>query len=202
MKLYYSPGACSLSPHIALLEAGLPFTLEKVDLRAKTTDSGADYCAVNPKGYVPALELDNGAVLTEGPAIVQYIADQAPASGLAPQAGTLERYQLMGLLNYISVEIHKNYSPLFRPDTHGEVSKATRANLANRYGYLNELLQDREYLLGETFTVADGYLFTVTSWAPHVQFDLASWPNIQAFQQRIAVRPAVQQALRDEGLLR
>ena len=202
MKLYFSPGACSLSPHIILIEAGLPFTLEQVDLRAKKTASGADYRAINAKGYVPALALDEGVLLTEGPAIVQYLADQAPERQLAPPAGSIERYQLAALLNYISVEIHKNYSPLFRPDLAGAVKESGRANLAQRYPYLNDLLDGHDYLLGDRFSVADAYLFTVTNWAEAVKLDLSAWPHLQAFQQRIAARPAVQQAMREEGLLK
>ncbi len=201
MKLYFSPGACSLSPHIVLLEAGLPFTMEQVDLRAKTTAGGADYRAINPKGYVPALALDEGVLLTEGPAIVQYLADRVPERQLAPPAGSLERYQLAALLNYISCEIHKNYAPLFRPDSAEELKAAARATLALRYPYLDQLLDGHDFLFGDRFTVADAYLFTVTNWAKPVHLDLSAWPRLQAFQQRIAARPAVQQALRDEGLL-
>lgn len=201
MKLYFSPGACSLSPHIVLLEAGLGFTTEKVDLRSKQTDSGRDYRTVNPKGYVPALELDDGRVLTEGPAIVQYLADQVPDRQLVPQAGSFERYELIALLNFISGELHKNYSPLFSPATPAAIKDAARSNLAQRYPYLEKTLEGRQYLLGEHFTVADAYLFVVTSWAGHVGVDLSAFPNLQAFMGRVAARPAVQQALRAEGLL-
>lgn len=200
MKLYFSPGACSLSPHIVLLEAGLEFTTEQVDLRAKLTASGADYRAINPKGYVPALELDDGRVLTEGPAVVQYLADLAPEQGLAPPHGSFERYQLMSLLNFISVELHKNYSPLFRPDNAEEIKQLARQNLAQRYPYIEQQLEGKTYLLEERFSVADAYLFTVTNWAARVNVDLSAFGNLQAFQARVAARPAVQQALRDEGL--
>jgi glutathione S-transferase len=201
MKLYFSPGACSLSPHIVLIEAGLGYTTEKVDLRSKLTASGTDYRAVNPKGYVPALELEGGHVLTEGPAVVQYLADQAPEKGLAPPNGSFERYQLVSLLNFISVELHKNYSPLFRPDNAEAVKQLARQNLAQRYPYIEQLLEGKEYLLGDRFTVADAYLFTITNWAGKVGVDLAAFPHLQAFQARVAARPAVQQALREEGLL-
>ncbi len=201
MKLYFSPGACSLSPHIVLLEAGLPFTMEKVDLHQKTTESGADFRAVNPSGYVPVLELDNGARLTEGPAIVQYLADQVPGKQLAPAYGSMERYRLMSILNFIAAELHKNYSPLFRPELPDAVKTYARANLLARYATVEAMLADKEFLVDQRFSVADAYLFTVTSWAPFVQLDLAAWPRLQAFQQRIGARPAVQQAMRDEGLL-
>jgi glutathione S-transferase len=200
MKLYFSPGACSLSPHIVLLEAGLPFTLEKVDLRSKVTASGQDYRSINSKGYVPALETDSGAILTEGPAIVQYLADRAPEKLLAPAPGTMERYQLMSWLNFISAEIHKNYSPMFRPDVGDDIKAYARGNLLKRYGYVDKMLEGRDYLGGERFSVADVYLFVVTNWAGHVKLDLSAFPNVLAFQKRIGARPAVQQALRAEGL--
>ena len=201
MKLYFSPGACSMSPHIVLLESGLPFTTEKVDLRSKQTESGADFKAINAKGYVPALETDEGVLLTEGPAIVQYVADLVPEKQLAPAAGSLQRYQLMSLLNFIGTEVHKNYSPLFRPDVGDDVKAYVRANLAQRYPQFEALLDGQDYLAGDNFTIADAYLFTVTNWAGHVGFDLSPWPRVQAFQARVAARPAVQQALRAEGLL-
>jgi glutathione S-transferase len=175
--------------------------MEKVDLRSKRTESGRDYRAVNPNGYVPALALDDGRVLTEGPAIVQYLADLAPETRLAPPHGSFERYQLMSLLNFISVELHKNFSPLFNPSAPQEVKQAVRANLAQRYPYIEQVLDGKSYLLGDTFSVADAYLFVITSWAGHVQVDLTAFPNLQAFQARVAARPAVQQALRAEGLL-
>jgi glutathione S-transferase len=202
MKLYMSPGACSLSPHIALLEAGLDFTIERVDLKTKQTETGADFTAINPKGYVPALELKDGTVLTEGAAIVQFVADLAPDLQLAPSAGTLERYQLMEWLSYISGELHKNFGPLFRPASTDDMKEAARANLRSRLGFVAGKLADRDYLLGSRFTVADGYLFNVLSWAAFVQFDLSAWPVLSAYQQRVAARPAVQQALRAEGLIK
>jgi len=202
MKLYFSPGACSLSPHIALLEAGLEFTLERVDVRARQTASGRDFLAINPKGYVPALEMNDGAVLTEGPAIVQFIADLAPDRQLAPANGTLERYRLVEWLNFISTELHKSFSPLFRPASTEDMKEAARVHLTNRLNWLAGQLEGRDYLMGSQFTVADAYLFTVLGWANFVQFDLAQWPVFAAYTQRIAARPAVQQALRAEGLLK
>lgn len=202
MKLFISPGACSLSPHIVLLEAGLDFTTERVDLRKKITAGGADYKAVNPKGYVPALELGKGVVLTEGPAIVQYIADQVPEKNLAPPAGTLARYQLMEWLNFISTEIHKTFGPLFVPGASEDMKASAIATLTRRFGFVERALEGRDYLAGAQFSVADAYLFTVSNWAGAVGFDLSPFPQLQAFQARVAARPAVQQALRDEGLLK
>jgi len=201
MKLYFSPGACSLSPHIVLLEAGIAHTLDKVDLRSKLTSTGQDFRAINSKGYVPALETDSGAILTEGPAIVQYLADQAPDKLLAPAPGTMERYQMMSWLNFIGTEIHKNYGPLFNPGASEDIKANALANLTQRYTYVNKMLEGRDYLGGERFSVADVYLFVVTNWAGHLKFDLSAWPNVQAFQKRIFARPAVQQALRAEGLI-
>jgi len=201
MKLYFSPGACSLSPHIVLREAGLPFTLEKVDLQKKVTAGGADFRAINPKGYVPALDNGEGVVLTEGPAIVQYLADKVPARGLAPAAGTMARYQMMEWLNFISTEVHKNYSPLFNPGASDDMKSAARDNLNKRYAYLDGILGQHDYLLGDKFSVADVYLFVVTNWARPVKLDLAPYPNLQAFHARVGARPAVQEALRAEGLI-
>src|SRR5689334_21392502 len=195
MKLYFSPGACSLSPHIALLEAGLDFTLERVDVRARQTASGRDFLTINPKGYVPALEMNDGAVLTEGPAIVQFIADLAPDRQLAPANGTLERYRLVEWLNFISTELHKSFGPLFRPTSTEEMKEAARSNLRNRLGWLAGELEGRDYLMGAQFTVADAYLFTVLGWAGFVEFDLGPWPVFAAYLQRVGARPAVQQAL-------
>ncbi|NTX00212.1 glutathione transferase GstA [Myxococcus sp. CA040A] len=200
MKLYYSSGACSLSPHIALREAGLKFDIERVDLRGKKTETGADYFAVNTKGYVPALQLDNGTVLTEGPAIVQYIADQAPEAKLAPANGSLERYKLQELLNFISTEIHKGFSPLFNPAFPDEGKKIYKDRLAVRFKTLDEVLSKNTFLMGEQFTVADAYLFTVLNWAKPVQVDLEAFPAVKAYHARIAERPHVQAALAAEGL--
>jgi glutathione S-transferase len=202
MKLFYAPGACSLSPHIALLEAGLPFTLHKVDLKAKTIESGGDFNGVNGKGYVPALELDNGEVLTEGPAIVQYIADQKPAAALAPPAGTLERYKLQEWLNFITSEVHKPMGSMFNPAQTAEWKDAVKVTLSKRLDWVAKQLQDKSHLMGEKFSVADGYLFTVLSWASHVGFDLGKWPILQQYSARIAARPKVTEALRAEGLVK
>jgi glutathione S-transferase len=201
MKLYFSPGACSLSPHIVLHEAGLAHTIEKVDLRSKQTASGKDFRTINSKGYVPALETDSGAILTEGPAIVQYLADQAPDKLLAPAPGTIERYQLMSWLNFIGTELHKNFSPLFNPAASDDIKNYARSNLTQRFGYVNSMLEGRDYLGGERFSVADVYLFVIANWAGHVKFDLSAFPHLQAFQKRVGARPAVQAALRAEGLL-
>jgi glutathione S-transferase len=202
MKLYFSPGACSLSPHIALREAGLDFDLEQVDLRSKQTNSGGDFRKVNPKGMVPVLQLDNGDLLTEGPAIVQYVADQKPASGLAPAAGTIERYHLMEWLNFTTSELHKNFTPLFKPTTPDEYKKIARDTLAERYAYVDGKLAGKPYLMGERFTVADGYLFTITNWTRIQKIDLAPWPNVAAFMERVRTRPKVQDTLKAEGLLK
>jgi len=198
MKLYYSPGACSLSPHIVAREAGIPIELEKVDLGAKKTASGEDYRQVNPKGYVPALRLDDGSVLTEGPAIVQYLADRKPAASLAPHAGTIERYRLQEWLGFLNSEIHKTWGALFDP-------KADRApvieRLNQRLAYLEEALKGRPYLLPGGFSVADAYLFTLLNWAGFTRVDLAPYPALVKYAERIKARPKVQEALRAEGLL-
>ena len=201
MKLYYSPGACSLSPHIVANEAGIPLELAKVDVQSKTIAREGDYWHVNPKGYVPALELDDGQVLTEGPAIVQYLADRAPDSGLAPANGTFERVRLQEILNYLTSEIHKSYSPLFRPDVLPAVREERLAYLAKRYALVDKQLEGRRYLLGDRFTVADAYLFTLTRWARAVKLDLSGLPNLEAFQKRVGSRKAVVEAMRAEGLI-
>src|SRR5258708_24929481 len=195
MKLFYSPGACALSPHIVLLEAGLPFTIEKTDLRTKKTETGADYYTINSKGAVPALQLDDGRVLTEGPAIVQYLADLKPESGLAPRAGTFERYQLMEILNYITSEVHKGYSPLFNPKISADWRASAQANLEKKFDWLSGFLKDKTFLMGDAFTVADAYLFTVLSWTEHVGTDLANWPPLSTYPSRVGQRPKVQEAL-------
>jgi glutathione S-transferase len=200
MKLFYSPGACSLSPHIVLLEAGLPFTIVKTDLRTKKTETGADYYTINTKGTVPALQLDDGRVLTEGPAVVQYLADQKAESGLAPRAGTFERYQLMEMLNYITSEVHKGYSPLFNPKISADWKASALSNLGKKFDWLSGFLGSKTFLMGTTFTVADAYLFTVLRWSEHVGVDLGKWPVIAAYRARVAERPMVQTALKAEGL--
>jgi glutathione S-transferase len=200
MKLFYSPGACSLSPHIALREAGLAFDLVRVDLNTKTTADGGDYLGVNPAGYVPALQLDDGSVLTEGPAIVQYVADRAPERRLAPANGTMARYKLQQWLNFVATEIHKSYSPLFNPAAHVECKAAGKANLERRLPLVAAQLERGPYLLGEDYTVADCYLFVTLSWAPYVALDLTPWPALHSYSTRVAARDAVQAALRAEGL--
>ena len=200
MKLYYSPGACSLSPHIVVAELGLNVELDKVDLANKKTASGEDYLKINPKGYVPALKLDNGEVLTENVAVASYLADQRPEAKLAPPAGSFERYRLLELLAYVTSEVHKTDSPLFRPLS-DELRADRVAYLQKRYAYLNECLADRPYLLGDHFSVADAYLFTVTNWAKKLKVDLSGAPHVLAFQKRVGARPAVIKAMQEEGLL-
>jgi glutathione S-transferase len=201
LKLYYTPGVCSLSPHIALHEAGLPHTLEKVDIRrGGALESGGSFRDINGKGYVPALELDDGSLLTEGPAIVQYIADQAPASGLAPAAGSIERYRLQEWLNFIGSELHKNMGSMFNPAQTPEWRAAASATLSKRLDWLVQAMGDKPYLMGERFTVADGYLFTVLRWAGPVKFDLSPWPALAGYMQRVGERPKVREAMADEGL--
>lgn len=202
MKLYYAKGACSLSPHIVLLEAGLPYSLEKVDLAAKKTEKGADYLSINSKGSVPTLELEDGKRLTEGPAIVQFLADQKPDSGLAPRAGSFERYQLMEILNFLTAEVHKNFSPLFNPQASPEAQTAARTAIGKKFDWLSGFLGGKSHLMGNSFTVADAYLFTLLSWTGHVGIDLKKWPVLADYHSRIAQRPKVQQALREEGLLK
>lgn len=200
MKLYYAPGTCALSPHIVAREAGLPLTLEKVDLRAKTTSDGRDYRQINLKGSVPALELDNGELLTEGQAIVQYLADQAPQSGLAPENGTLPRYRVQEALAFVGTELHKTYSTLFNPATPDEVREERSKYLRDKYALVEKMLEKGEGLVGDGFTVADAYLYTVTRWARKFDLDLSGFPKLQAFMQRVGERPAVRTALEEEGL--
>ena len=202
MKLYYAPGACSLSPHIVAQELGITLQLEKVDNKAKRTETGRDFWQVNPKGYVPVLELDNGAVLTEGPAIVQYLGDQKPDAKLVPANGTFERVRLQEMLGYINSEIHKSYSPLFKDDTPEQTRTERKAYLQRRYEFVEKILARQTWLLGEQFSAADAYLFTVTRWADGVKLDLSAFPALRAFQQRVAARPAVQAALASEGLVK
>ena len=200
MKLYFSPGACSLAPHIVANELGIPLTLEKVDTSTKKVADGSDFWTVNPKGYVPALRLDNGELLTEGPAISQYLADTKPAAKLVPANGSFERYRLQEMLGYINSEIHKSYSPLFNPKTPPETRKDREEYLHKRYALIEKQLTGHPFLFGEQFTIADAYLFTVTNWANFVKLDLSAFPNLLAFQKRVADRPAVQAAMVAEGL--
>jgi glutathione S-transferase len=201
MKLYYSLGACSLSPHIVLAESGLPFELDKVDFSSMRSERGADFSKVNPKGYVPVIQLDDGEVLTEGSAIVQYIVDHAPKKKLVPAAGTMARYRLQEWLNYIATELHKGFSPLFNSKLPEEMRAMTIERLSSRLEFAAKRLERSNYLMGDAFTVADAYLFTILRWAPGVNLDMSRWPVLVRYQERIAERPAVQQALEEEGLL-
>lgn len=200
MKLYYSPGACSFSPHIVLHETGLSFETEKVDLKTKKTAAGKDYDTVNPKSYVPALVMKNGELLTEGPAIVQYLADLVPEKKLAPPSGTLERYRLQEWLNFISSEIHKGFGMLFNPLASEEMKNAAKSRLAKRFGFAAAALEDKDYLMGDSFTVADAYLFTMLRWTHSFGIDLSPWPVLAAYFDRVAARPAVIATLKAEGL--
>ena len=201
MKLYYAQGACSLSPHIVLREAGLPVELEKVDLSTKVTASGENFAAINPKGYVPVLQLTTGELLTEGPAIVQYVADQNSDSRLAPKSGTLERYRLQEWLNFITSELHKSFGQLFNKDIPAETKALVTERLFKRFDFLTTVLADKQYLMGEQFTVADAYLFTVLNWHKFLKIDLSRWPALAAYHGRVAARPKVQEALKAEGLI-
>jgi len=202
MKLYYSPGACSLSPHIVLHEAGLAFTAEMASTKTHQLKDGTDYYSINPLGYVPLLVLNDGTQLSEGPAIVQYIADQVPDKQLAPANGSMARYQLQSLLNFISTELHKGFGPLFNPATPADYKPAVIEKLLSRMAWVDGQLAGKPYLIGDTFTVADAYLFTVTGWGAYVKVDLSGFANISAHRARMAARPAVQAALRAEGLLK
>ena len=202
MKLYYTPGVCSLSPHIVAREAGVPLTLVKTDIRAKTIEGGSDYKKVNPLGYVPALELDDGTLLTEGPAIVQYLADKAPEKRLAPANGTIERYRMQSWLNFISSEMHKGFSPLFNPAMPDEAKKLAKDRLATRFEHLEKHFAGNDYLMGSSFSVVDAYLFTTLNWTKATGIDLSPYPKLQAFHARVAKRPAVQVAMKQEGLIK
>ena len=202
MKLYYSPGACSLSPHIVLREAGLAFEPVLASTKTHKLQDGTDYYGINPKGYVPLLELDNGERLTEGPVIVQYIADQAPAKKLAPAAGTMARYRLQEWLNFITSELHKSFSPLFNPAMPEEGKALYRTRLGDRFKWVDGQLAGKNYLMGEDFSVADAYLFVVAGWSKHVGVDISGLANLGAFMARVGARPAVQEALKAEGLLK
>ncbi|MEO8248281.1 MAG: glutathione transferase GstA [Burkholderiales bacterium] len=201
MKLYYSPGACSLSPHIALEEAGLKYEAIAAPTKTHKLPDGTDYYTINPLGYVPLLQLDDGTKLTEGPAIVQYIADQAPEKKLAPANGTLERYQMQSKLNFIGTELHKGFGPLFNPSTPADFKQATKERLLGRLKHIDGELAGKHYLMGDQFTVADAYLFTVSNWCAKMEIDISGLSNLNAFRDRVAKRPAVQKAMKDEGLL-
>jgi len=200
MKLYYSPGACSLAPHIAMRELGIPVDLMKVDLKAKQYEGG-DYKQVNPKGYVPAVETPAG-VLTEAPVILQYLADQKPESGLAPKPGDAARYKLQEMLNFITSEMHKGMGNFFNPAMNDGWRQAVTDRLGVRMDWLAKQLEGRQYIMGDKFTVADAYLFTILNWAGPSKFDLSKWPAITDYQKRVAQRPKVQEALKAEGLVK
>lgn len=202
MKLYYSPGACSLSPHIALQEAGLAYTPVLASTKSHKLQDGTDYYTINPLGYVPVLELDNGERLREGPAIVQYIADQVPDKQLAPANGTLARYRLQEWLTFIGTELHKGFSPLFNPATPEDYKPLVRERLLQRLQWVDGQLAGKQYLMGEQFTVADGYLFTVTNWTQPTKLDISGLANLAAYRERVGARPAVQAAMKAEGLLK
>jgi glutathione S-transferase len=198
MKLYFAPGTCSLAAHIALIEAGVKHQIVRVDLKQKRTADGLDFNQINPKGYVPALELEGGALLTENSALLGYIGELNPAAKLIGPAGTMENFRVREWLGYISSEIHKNFSPLFRADLPEATAQFQRAALARRVGFINPALAGNSYLTGETFTVADAYLFTVLGWSGHLKFDLTPWPALPPYLERIAARKAVQTALQTE----
>lgn len=202
MKLYYSPGACSLSPHIALHEAGLAFTPVLASTKSHKLQDGTDYYGINPLGYVPVLELDDGTRLREGPAIVQYIADQVPLKMLAPQNGSLQRYRLQEWLTFIGTELHKGFSPLFNPATPEDYKPMVRERLQQRLQWVDSQLAGKQYLMGDQFTVADGYLFTVTNWAQPTNVNTSGLAHLAAYRERVAARPAVQAAMKAEGLLK
>jgi glutathione S-transferase len=202
MKLYYMPGACSLSPHIILNEAGLSFEKIKVDGKTKAMDGGGDYRSVNPLGYVPLLELDDGTRISEGPAIVQWIADKVPDKKLAPASGTMERTKLQSWLNFVTSELHKGFSPLFNPAMPEEAKKIFRERLGTRFAYLDKHFAGNDYLLGKDFSVADAYLFVVSNWAGRVDVDLSPHANVGAYRKRVGARPAVQAAMKAEGLVK
>lgn len=202
MKLYYTPGSCSLSPHIVLRETGLDFSIERIDLRAKKTESGKDFLTINPKGQVPVLQLDNGDILTEGVAIIQYLADLKPDRNLIAPAKTLERYHQIEWLNFLASEVHKGYSPLFSPDTPESYLPVVKTKLKNKFAYINDVLSKHKFACGEYFTVIDAYLFTLSQWAPHVGLDLTDLTHLQDYLKRIAQRPNVHSALVTEGLIK
>ena len=201
MKLYFAPGACSLSPHIVLEEAGIAAETEQVNNQEKKTKSGTDYWTINPKGQVPALQLDSGEMLTEGPVIVQYLADQKPGSGLVPPAGSIERYRVQEWLNFITSELHKSFGPIFRPTTPDAFKTISKENLGKRFDWLDKQLAGKQYLMGDKFTVADAYLFTILRWSDRVKLDISPYKNIAAYMARVQARPKVQEAMKAEGLI-
>lgn len=201
MKLFYAPGVCSLSPHIVLEEAGVAHSLVKTDIRAKTIEGGGDYKTTNPLGYVPALELDDGTILTEGPAIVQYIATKAPGKKLTPPAGSVAHFQMLSWLNFISSELHKGFSPLFNPAMPDEAKTIARERLSSRLAHVDKHLAGKDYLMGAAFTLPDAYLFTVLRWTVPLKIDLSAYPNLQTFKARMEARPAVRAAMKAEGLI-
>jgi len=200
MKLYFAPGACSLSPHIVLREAGQNPELIQVNLQEKKTKDGGDFTKINPKGQVPVLQTDDGDTLTEGPVIVQYVGDKAPGSKLVPPAGSKERYKMQEWLNFITAELHKNFGPIFRPTTPDAYKQIAKENIAGRFKWIDEKLAGKQYLMGDTFTAPDAYLYVMTRWAGRVGIDIAQWPNLKAFNERVAARPKVQEAIKAEGL--
>jgi glutathione S-transferase len=202
MKLYFSPGACSMAPHIVLREARFTFDLEKVDLAKKQTESGEDFNKINPKGYVPAIRLEDGQILTEAAVILQCLADKKPEAGLAPKPETMERYRLMEWLNFVASELHKQIGPLFNPKVTGEWKESQLDLLGKRFDYLSERLSGRQYLMGDQFTVADAYLFTVLNWTNYLKLDLGKWPALRDYMVRVAARPAVKDTMKAEGLIK
>ncbi len=202
MKLFYKPGACSLASHIVLHEIGQAFDIEAVDTSEGKTAGGADYLAINPKGYVPALQMDDGGVLTEGPAILQFLSDTAPQAGLAPEAGNLSRAKVLEHLTYVASELHKSFGPLFRSASTDEQKDAARELVGKKFDHIESLLSDgRDFLVDGAFSIADAHLFTISNWANFTGIDLANWPNLAAYVNRIAARPATQAAMRAEGLI-
>lgn len=202
MKLYYSPGACSMAAHIVLAESGLPYSITRVNLKDKTTEAGEDYMQINPKGYVPCVRLDNGALIGENTALLAYLGELKPAAALMPPGGTIENYRVREWLGFVSSEMHKNCSPFFRPDTPEATLQSQRELLRKRLAYLDTELAGKSYLTGQAFTSADAYLFVVLNWFGKVGIDLAAYPNVKAFHGRVAARAAVQRVMKDEGLLK
>jgi len=201
MKLYYSPGACSLAPHIMIREAGLPADIVKVDLGTKKTEKGDDFSKINPKGYVPTVQLDNGQVMTEVAVLLQYIADQKPEAKLIPPAGTLDRYREQEWLNFVATEVHKGFGPLWNPATPDSFKAIVKKKLGDRFALLDKHLSTNDFLMGKSFTAADAYLFTITNWSAHADVDMTPYKNLNAFRERVGKRPAVQAALKAEGLV-